>query len=192
MAVITYLVSDIGKDLVSLLSALRRTSHYNQLSIKDRLVAFHRFWDRTLNNIARQQTQIAVVQMLSKDQYTNYNLIHVAFQQSGGTVSSGKQKQCEKLFGNFNRALLFKSQIDLLFETFAPSQQYWDKDIKDLHAVYVKLKHWHELSLEAILTGLNWRLVSDSGELLMKMETIGLLMNSVIRSLVCVCVRGAC
>ena len=183
VTIITYLVSDIGKSFVELLSALRRTQHYNQLSIKDRLVAFHRFWDRSLQNIGMQQTQIAVVQMLSKDQYANYHTINNAFEQSGGTVSSGKRKKCENLFSNFSKVLKWKAQIDLLFETFAPSQQYWDKDIQALNAVYLKLKHWHELSLKAILSQ-DWLMVSKCSGILGIMEQIGML-------LVCLLVTAA-
>ena len=86
-------------------------------------------------------------------------------------MSSTLQTKCEQLFQTFNKAKLFKAQIDTFFRTFAPSQTYWAGDIKELDKVYRKLENWHDLSLNAIINE-NWRLVGTNAELLQTFDKI--------------------
>eukprot|EP01083_Nonionella_stella_P145854 457951_1 len=94
ISIINYLVTPIGKGFIDLLSAVARTKNYDQLCIQDRVSAFHTFWIKTLADIAQQQTQVAIVDILSQKRYQNYEHIHRAFEQSGGIISSGRPTEC--------------------------------------------------------------------------------------------------
>ena len=172
VGIIKYLASETGRGFVALLTALKRTPNYNQLSIKDRLLSFHTFWEKIIGDIAEQQAPIAVVQILTKNEYENFKHIDSSFYESGGNVSADQREQCDKLFQQFKVALSSKERIDTLFQKFAPSQLYWDEDLKELHKIYTKLSNWHNLSLNAIINQ-RWSLVTQNDKILHMMRMIG-------------------
>eukprot|EP01083_Nonionella_stella_P088320 246055_1 len=74
--IIKYLATPIGKEFIELLSALRRTKSYYQLSITDRLSALHSFWITTIFRIASSVDTNSIDDTLSKAQVPLSSHIH--------------------------------------------------------------------------------------------------------------------